>query len=769
MRLIIKIARNELRYLFYSPIAWIVLLVFWVMIAVAYFNPLHDMANFQEIMIKNSNSKWTWPSTKSLTGSLFGGVYTTAVSYLYLFIPLLTMGLVSREKNTGAIRLLYSSPARLRQIVLGKYLGIVLYLLLQVVIVGMVMVVGALNIRDEDYGLFLSGLLGFYLLVCTYSAIGLFMSAISVHPVISGIGTFMIIFVLDRIGGLWQQYDFIRDLTWFLSLQNRNQKMIFGLIVTRDIVYFMAIAFIFVSFTIIKLRAERESKPWYINAGRYILVMILALSVGYITSRPVLTGYWDTTAAKKNTISTELQKMIKALGDSTLEVTLYVNLLSRTSKMARGLPEARNPSYLTSFWERYLRFKPDIKFNYVYFYDIDPQSSDSSWYHIYPGKTVQQIAAKVAERSELDLDMFKTPEQIRKLIDLKSEGNRMVMQLKYRGRTEILRTMDDVECWPDGSNMASVLKRLLEPDKIFKVYFLTGDLERDIHKVGDRGYAAHTAKSIRASIANMGLDVDTLNLNVQDVPADVATLVLADPVMNLSAAVQKKIEGYIAAGGNMLILGKPGKQYVLNPLLRQLGVQLMSGQLVQPTYDETPEKVVCLTTPYIDTLSFLTQGLRGVGMPFVAGLTQLNDSIYKFRPLLLGLPGKTWLKAGDLVIDSTLPPFNPLAGDILRDTFITSAQLRRNIRQKEQRIILFGSADFISNLRIAQNRDLIAGAYSHLTYNHFPVQLSIILSKDILLTISEQGAYIERIVFIWVLPGCILLAGTILLIRRKRQ
>ncbi len=307
MRLIVRIAKNELRYLFYSPIAWIVLLVFWVLIALAYFNPLHDMANVQEIMLKNSSPKWTW-FPASVTARLFGEY--TPLQYLTctFFIPLLTMGLVSREKNTGTLKLLYSSPAGLRQIVLGKYLGIMLYLFMLVAIVGIVMVTGVLNIRNEDYGLFLSGLIGFYLLACAYSAIGLFMSAVSIHPVISAISTFMIIFVLDRIGMLWQQYDYIRDLTWFLSLQNRTHKMIFGLIVSRDIFYFLVIAFIFVSFTIIKLQSGRESKPWYIKTGRYILVMVAALVTGYTTSRPVLTHYWDTTATQRNTLPKELQK-----------------------------------------------------------------------------------------------------------------------------------------------------------------------------------------------------------------------------------------------------------------------------------------------------------------------------------------------------------------------------------------------------------------------------------------------------------------------------
>ena len=768
MRLIIRIAKNELRYLFYSPIAWVVLLAFWVLIALDYFNTLHDMANVQEIMIKNSNPNWTWlPYT--VTGKLFGGVYKTAVSYLYLFIPLLCMGLISREKNAGTIKLLYSSPAGVRQIVLGKYLGIMLYLLMLVGIVGVVMIMGVVDIHKEDYGLFISGLIGFYLLSCAYSAIGLFMSSISIHPVISAISTFMIIFLLDRIGMLWQQYDFIRDITWFLSLQNRTQKMISGLIVSRDIFYFLVIASIFVSFTVIKLQSGRESRPWYIKMGRYVLVMVVALLTGYLTSKPVLTKYWDTTATQGNTIPPELQKMLSAIGDSSLEVTLCVNLLSSSSTTSLGLPEMRNPSYLTQFWDKYLRFKPDIQFRYEYFYDIDPQTSDSAWMKIYPGKTIQQIALKVAERKDWDISHFKTPEEMRKIADLKKEGNRMVMLLKYKGRTEVARTMNDPICWPGEDNMASVFKRLLEPEKISKIYFLTGELERDIRKIGDRGYSKHTDRSNRFSLQNMGFDIDTLNLNTQEIPGDMATLVLADPIVNLSNSVQAKINSYIDTGGNMMILGKPGKQSVLNPLLQQLGVQLMPGQLVQPTYNETPEKVICRATPNAENLSFLLEGAEFAGMPTVAAIETMHQTKFTVKPLFYTSPPGTWLKGGELIIDSTLPAFNDQAGDMMRDTFATAVQLTRNMGKKEQRIIVYGSADFISNLRMEEPYILVSGAHSWLTNNHFPVELSMKLPVDILLTVSERGAYVQKILFIWILPGLLLLTGIILLIRRKRK
>ncbi|MBN9384926.1 MAG: Gldg family protein [Chitinophagaceae bacterium] len=777
MRPIVNIAKNELRYLFYSPIAWFILIVFFVECAVFFSTPLCDTANWQDILIKNS------PQFKGFENPLtFGifikkGLFENVIGNLYLFIPVLTMGLINREVNTGSFKLLYSSPVTIRQVVLGKFLGIMCYNLLLIAIVGIFMLTGLVTIRHADYGLLFSACLGFYLIVCAYSSIGLFMSSLSTYPVVSALSTFVIIFTLSRIGGLWQRYDFVRDLTYFLSLQNRTQKMLFGLITTKDIVYFLVVTAMFTGFTLIKLQAGREARPWYIRTGRYLSVLAVTLLIGYISSRPRLTGYWDTTATQSNTIPQRMQDIIKASGDSTFTVTLYTNLLG--DGLGHGLPEARNIDYMAAMWEPYVRFKPDMVFKYEYYYDTDAQGTDSALYKQYPGKTLQQIAASQTDAMDADLSDFKTPEQMHKTIDLRPEGYRLVMQVEYKGRKEFLRTFDDPIFWPDLTNVSAVFKRLLEPDKIPKVDFVSGELERSIYKPGEPDYSGHTSyKGSRGSMVNIGFTVDTVNLTRQEAPGDAAALVLADPKVMLDPTVQARLNAFVDRGGNMLVLGKNRKQYVINPFLRQFAVRLMNGQLVEPTYDETPDKVIPYATAasgsLYEGLSTLPERLsRGdtakVLMPGATALTSARDSAFHKAPLLMTVPGRTWLKARDLVIDSTLPPFDVRAGDIKEPSFTTAVQLTRQVRGREQRIIICGDADFASNLRLGTSYGVLIPMYSWLTDNRFPVYMPSIEPKDVLLNITEKQASTFKIVAIWILPGLTLLMGTVLLIRRKKK
>jgi ABC-2 type transport system permease protein len=783
MSIIFKIARNEVRNLCYSPVAWFLAIVFLVQCAVFYAGPLISFANTQDTMIKNSPKFINFGS--SITGAIFlspEGIFANALQHLFLFIPLLTMGILSREINNGTVKLLYSSPIRLRDIVLGKYLALMIYNLALVGIIGIFMVSSVFQIQSVDYAILLAATLGFYLLVCAYSAIGLFMSSLSTYQIISGIGTFMVIFLLGYVGKVWQKYDLVRDLTYFLSISGRTDKMLAGLITTKDVIYFLIVIYIFLSFTLFKLKGGREIKPWPIKAIRYIVVVISGVLIGYVSSRPAFIGYWDITGGKTNTIHPRTQKILKSLDESAqLEITLYTNLLGPS--FTYGLPEARNP-YLTNLWEPFLRFKPDIQFRYVYYYDNDGSLDNKQYYKFYPGKTEAQIAGILAQILDLDSAMFMPSTEIRKIIDPNAENGRLFLQMTYKGRKINLRTFDDDTFWPDEAQIDDALNRLMA-EKAPKIYFLSGNLERSIYKTGEREYSTiSTDKRNRTSLINRAFDVDTLSLESHNIPDDIAALVIADPKIILGDVAMHKIRQYIDRGGNLLICGEPGKQYVLNPLLKQLGIQLMNGTLVELSKDETPDKVV----PYITSdganlaeenrLLALQDAIRRkdrdsdtikIFMPGATALSYSANSGFVISPLLKTMPQKAWLKTGALVLDSVPPVFSLDEGDSKETSFVTGVQLTRQINNKQQRIIVCGDADFTSNLRLGFNA-FGNGFYSWLAYGTYPQYLPrLFRPKDTLLTVTEPQANAFKIATLWVLPCLLLVGGTLLLIRRKRK
>lgn len=806
MNIIFKITKRELQNLFYSPVAWFLAILFLLQCAYYYITTLNDTAIAIDAWKANVPSFTGILGDYSETGALFFSsvsIIPNVFQTLFLFLPLLTMGIMSREINNGTIKLLYSSPIKLRHIVLGKYLAVMTFTLMLIVILVFFMINGAFHVKSIDYGWLLSALLGFCLLAGAYSAIGLFMSSLTTYQIVSGIGTFAVFFILSRIGGLWQKYDFVRDLTWFLAISGRTEQMLAGLITSRDVIYFILVIFMFLSFTLFKLKGEKESKPWTTKAVRYVGVIVVSLVLGYITSRPALVGYLDTTAEQQNTIKPEMQQILKKMGKEPLQITLYANLFG--GGLGAGLPEARN-AYLYGFWDKYIRFKPDIKFKYVYYYD---NGTDSTLLKRFPKKTLKQIAGMIAAPGQLDSSMFMPPEEIHKQIDPSKEDLKLFMTARYKRDSVNLRVYGDSEFWPDQREVASKFKRLVEK-KWPKVYFVTGNLERSIHKTGEREYSDHTRDiGARQTLVNFAFDVDTLSLEKQEIPVEATALVLADPKTELGNITRKKLEQYIARGGNLMVLGEPGKQAILNPVLLQLGIQLMKGQLVQLSANETPDKI----TPYMPVAGLdLVQlnkrdrqlqlegrvpdtAYKSLMVGAVAMSYQAKDD-FKITPILKTLPDnvtaiptkkvqsgytitlgpakpitassgrQTWIKMGRLVTDSVPPVFSPTDGDLKAPSFTTAVYLTRQVNNKQQRIIVLGDADNLSNQRYTMwNGDF----YNWFDYGEYPVYIPQTHYKDNMLTVSAATTKILKITYIWILPTLLLLTGTILLIRRKRK
>lgn len=781
MKLIFKIARTELRNLFFSPVAWFLTIIFLVICAIFYTNYIEAIANWQDSLLRTTPSFKEFPM--SITKMVFMGMDTNGFianifSNLYLFIPLLTMGLINREFNNGTVKLLYSSPVQLNQIVWGKYMAVMAYNILLLTIMLLFMIVGALSINNIDFGHLSTGLITFYLMVCSYTAIGMFMSSITHYQIVSAIATFILLFLLQRIGGLWQEYDFIRDLTYFLAINGRAERMVNGLITTRDVMYYALLTYMFVTFSYLSLLHGREMVSRTKKVMRYLTVFLSVMVVGYLTSRPGYIGYWDGTRIQANTITEKTQSIMKTMKDEPMEVTLYTNLLDPGQGFGRTRPSARN-NYIWNFWDQFIRFKPNIKFNYVLYYDVP--DGDSSMYKRMPGMTLDSIAREIAKMQETNIDWYLKPSEIRKQIDLRPEGMRSVMLLKYKGKSIFLRMYEDVKYWPDENHVAAAFKRL-STDTIPKVYASTGNFERNIHKLGEREHNTYTIQKLsRNALINHGFEFDTLNLNNQDIPADADALVLSDPKVMLNDTVTTRLKNYIDKGGNMMILGEPGKQQVLNPIINPLGAQLMQGTMVQISQHETPDKV----TPFVtmDHTWLLKQknpfsiGVRKgleegdstkVLHPGAAPLSFTENAFKVTRLMVTGPKGLAWVKAGQLVTDSAPPVMVASEGDYKLDSFTLALALSRKVGNKEQKIAIAGDADFPSNLRTG-SQFLASNYLSWLTDESFPIHVFSIPPTDTLLSISLKTAQTQKIILVWILPAAVLILGSVILLRRKRQ
>ena len=183
MKLIWKITKAELQTLFFSPLAWLMLVVLGIWV----FNVFND--RFDMLVRTQELGDWIGHATRQLYIDR-EGIYASVLEILYFFFPLLTMGLISRELSSGSIKLLDSSPVSTWQVVLGKYFSMCIFSLLLIVVLFIPVILGIFTVENLEMKAIFTGLLGMYLLMCTYSAIGLFMSSLSIYPIVAAVGTF---------------------------------------------------------------------------------------------------------------------------------------------------------------------------------------------------------------------------------------------------------------------------------------------------------------------------------------------------------------------------------------------------------------------------------------------------------------------------------------------------------------------------------------------------------------------------------------------------
>lgn len=770
MKIILKIAKAEWRSLIYSPVAWLVLLLFCIACGLAFVVPLQNSWRFQ---VFNLIADETWPGFygNGLTKLLVGDPSGQLAEKLFLMIPLLTMGIISKELNTGTIKLLYASPIRVREIILGKFLGMIFLVLMLMAFLATILVIVPSLIINADVLQYVSTLLGLMLLAAAYIAIGIFVSSLTSYQIVAGIVTFLVFFVLSAVDRLWQQYDFIRDLTYFLAIGNRTNNFLKGLVTSRDVSYFILITILFLGFAIIKLKSTQESVSWTVPLRRYLALFAIVLCAGYLTSIPGKVLYWDTTSNQSNTIDPAIQAVMKEMDGSPLTITLYTNLFGEN--VDQGLPQNRN-FYIWNIWDQYRRFYPNMIFKYEYFYDIKDA--------LRPGVlgrqqiSIEQLRDKRAKELGVSPSLFKSPDVIRKLVDIEDEQAFLVMKLAYKDKEAWLRTYKDNFKWHNPSTFAGTIKRLTRVTP--HILFTTGNYERSPFKAGRREYVSSTtSKSSRKALINHGVDSDTISLGSRDLPSHCDLLVVADPRSKLPDGQQQQINNYIARGGNALLLGEPGKTENINDLLTPIGVTLDDGIIVNTNKDEMPHffnGVITAAGAYMSEETSLSGyrsdklGILSTTIVGAANISKTTNTADFMIESVLELVGDedVWIEKGHLVVDSAAPVFATIEGDYRKDKYDIAIKMGRFVNEREQRIIVGGDADLLSDERVAA---IGTSYYSWLLNNEYPTYVNHRAPNDIYLQRKPVLIKTVSVIYIYLIPALVVLTGVLLLTRRKRK
>lgn len=244
------IAARELRSLFLSPLAWSILGVLQFIFAWVFAVLVHWFLQ-PDIQANLANH----PDGPGLTEIVVGNLLDWMAIVLLLVVPLLTMRLFSEEKRSKTLPLLLSAPISMTSIVLGKYLGLMGFFFIMLLIL-MLMPLSLLLGGTLDFGQVAAGLLGVTLLLAAFSAIGLFISTLTAYPTVAAISTFgtlLLLRILDWAENTGEQ----TGVLTYLSMTQHYQSLLHGLFDSQDVVYYLLVIALFLILSIHRLTMER--------------------------------------------------------------------------------------------------------------------------------------------------------------------------------------------------------------------------------------------------------------------------------------------------------------------------------------------------------------------------------------------------------------------------------------------------------------------------------------------------------------------------------
>lgn len=234
-----SIVLREIKSFFGSPVGYLVIALF---------------------LLINGVFLWLFEGDYNILNSGFADMtpfFTLSPWILLFLIPAVTMRSFSDEKRQGTLELLLTKPLSIWEIATGKFLGALFLIVIAIVPTFLyVYVISRLGFPEGniDMGSTIGSYFGLLFLISGYTAIGIFTSTLSENQIVAFIIAVFLCFVFyfgfDGLATLFNEWS--TSITVF-GMQDHFKSMSRGVLDTRDILYFVSLTLLFLSFTVYNL------------------------------------------------------------------------------------------------------------------------------------------------------------------------------------------------------------------------------------------------------------------------------------------------------------------------------------------------------------------------------------------------------------------------------------------------------------------------------------------------------------------------------------
>ena len=229
----LAILKKEINTFFSSPIGYLVIAVF---------------------LLLNGLFLWVFKGDFNILDYGFADLssfFLIAPWILLFLIPAVTMRSFSDENKQGTIELLLTKPVSKLKIVLGKYFGslilIIIAILPTLLYVYTVYQLGN-PIGNLDFGSTLGSYFGLLFLIMSYTAIGVFASTLSDNQIVAfliAISICLLFYIGFEGIAEYMSGTFLEQL----GMSYHFKSMSRGVLDTRDIIYFLSVTVFFIMLT----------------------------------------------------------------------------------------------------------------------------------------------------------------------------------------------------------------------------------------------------------------------------------------------------------------------------------------------------------------------------------------------------------------------------------------------------------------------------------------------------------------------------------------
>lgn len=236
-----SIVIREIKSFFGSPVGYLVIALF---------------------LLINGLFLWVFEGDYNILNSGFADMtpfFTVSPWILLFLIPAVTMRSFSDEKKQGTLELLLTKPLSIWEIASGKFLGAVLLIALAILpTLFYVYIISSLGFPEGniDMGSTIGSYFGLLFLIGGYTSIGIYTSTLSENQIVAFIIAVFLCFVFYfGFDGLANVFKGWSSYITFFGMQDHFKSMSRGVLDTRDILYFISLTILFLSFTVFNLKS----------------------------------------------------------------------------------------------------------------------------------------------------------------------------------------------------------------------------------------------------------------------------------------------------------------------------------------------------------------------------------------------------------------------------------------------------------------------------------------------------------------------------------